>query len=348
MSRPLDPVDAKLLNLIQAGVPLVERPFAELGQVVQQTEQQVLQRLGRLCGPPPAPIRQISAIFDSKSLGYQTSLVASRVDGSHLDAAAAVINQHPGVSHNYRRNHAYNLWYTLAVPPHSRLGLEKTAELLHRCSGAQATRLMPTLKLFKIGVKFDVGAEADITARADSPAYTDAQRSQADQYIITAADVPMIRVLQQDLPLVERPFDLWAQEAGVSVEQLLQAAQRFEQRKQMRRFSAVLRHRQVGFSANAMGVWVVPAQEADRFGQTAAGFSAVSHCYLRPTYPDWPYSVFTMVHAPSPPQCESVLAAISEATGVKDYAALYSTCEYKKTRVKYFLGDIEQWEAARG
>jgi siroheme decarboxylase len=107
----------------------------------------------------------------------------------------------------------------------------------------------------------------------------------------------------------------------------------------------VLRHRQAGFGANAMGAWVVPPEARETFGTTAASFSAVSHCYERPTYQDWPYSIFTMVHGQSREDCEQVLKAISVATGVTEYAALYSSQEYKKVRVKYFTGDIEAWEA---
>jgi len=125
---------------------------------------------------------------------------------------------------------------------------------------------------------------------------------------------------------------------------LLEAGQRFQDEHRMRRFAAVLRHRQAGFGANGMGVWVVPPGQQEEFGRKAASFLAVSHCYLRPTYPDWPYSIFTMVHAPTQPQCDEVLAAIAETTGIDDYAALYSTKEYKKTRVRYFAGDIEAWE----
>jgi siroheme decarboxylase len=112
----------------------------------------------------------------------------------------------------------------------------------------------------------------------------------------------------------------------------------------MRRFSAVLHHRRAGFSANAMGVWAVPREQVEQFGKTAAGFDFVSHCYERPTFPDWPYNLFTMVHAPTTEACEENLDEISRATGIARSAALYSTHEYKKTRVKYFFGDIERWE----
>ena len=100
----------------------------------------------------------------------------------------------------------------------------------------------------------------------------------------------------------------------------------------------------MGIAANAMGVWVVRPEEAEAFGKTAATFKAVSHCYLRRSYPDWPFNMFTMVHAATAGECEAVLAAISRETGITEYTALYSTKEYKKQRVRYFTDDVERWE----
>jgi siroheme decarboxylase len=347
---PLDPLDQQLLNVLQTQIPFVARPFAQLADQLHTTEADLLARIQALKGTPEKRgiIRQISAIFDSKSLGYHSTLVAARIDEDVLDAAAAIINRHPGVSHNYRRNHAFNLWYTLAVPPDSALGLQQTLAILHEQSGSHSTRMLPTLRLFKIGVKFDMTADADSEAPAASssaPAYTEAQREIASARPLTATDKEMIRILQQDLPIVAEPYALLAQRTGVSVDVLLAAAQEFLDRRLMRRFSAVLRHREAGISANAMGVWAAPAEQTESFGTTAAGYPAVSHCYLRQSYPDWPYNIFTMVHAPTQAQCEAVLAAISAATGVKEYAALYSTKEYKKVRVQYFTPDVSQWES---
>ena len=188
--------------------------------------------------------------------------MAAKVPEAELERAAAVISQHPGVSHNYRREHEYNLWYTLALPPDSRLGLDGTAQLLHRLSGATATRLLPTLRLFKIGVKFDFGSESDAAPHRpcaaagadDGSGFTQELQDRATALPLTEADKRMIRVLQQDLPIESRPFDSWAEQAGVAVGDLLSAAETFRSQGRMRRFSAVLRHREVGFSANAMGV----------------------------------------------------------------------------------------------
>ncbi len=346
MASSLSDFDAQLLNLIQRELPLVARPFEQLARQLGCPQQQVLDRLSALRAPPQPVIRQISAIFDTKALGYRSSLVAARVDSDRIEQAAAALSEHPGVTHNYERNHPFNLWYTLAVPGDSRLGREKTVEILHRRSGAVSTRLFPTLKLYKIGVSFDLSGETDAAARSESPAFSDEDREKAMRFTITDADKRMIRVLQQDLPITEQPFDDWARQAGVSVEQLLAAAEGYKQTSRMRRFAALLHHRAAGVKANAMGAWAVLAEKQDAFGSLAASYAAVSHCYLRPTYQDWPYCIFTMVHGVSEDDCNATLRAISQASGVREYLALYSTREFKKTRLKYFAGDIEAWEAS--
>ncbi len=344
MRSPLSAIDARLLNLLQRQIPLTRRPFAAIADQLQLAESEVIARITALKSKPSPVIRQISAIFDTKSLGYQSTLVAARVSEADLDRAVSVINTHPGVTHNYLRNHPFNLWYTLAVPPDSRLGLERTLDILHRESSALATRIFPTLKLYKIGVSFDLSSGADPVARSSDPAFSESDRVVGSSFSVSAADKRMIRVLQEDLPLVSCPYDVLAEEAQVTPEEFLVAAQTYLSQKRMRRFAAVLHHRQAGFIANRMGVWNVRAGQQDAFGSTASSFAAVSHCYLRPTYEDWPYSIFTMVHAPTEGGCDAVLREISMATGVKDYLALYSLREYKKTRLRYFTGEIGDWE----
>ena len=340
MSVQLDTISRDLLDAIQAEFPLVERPFAELAQKLHVTEEYLIARTAALKDKSGGVIRQISAIFDSRALGYESCLVAAKIDPEKLDGAVAAINAHPGVSHNYQRNHTYNLWYTVAVPPDSRLGLERTVNILHKQSGANITRLLPALKMFKIGVKFDLSGDGETVRDKQAKLHQQAQKID-----VTARDKAMIRVLQQDVPVVDRSFDLWAQQAECSVAELLDAARRYIDLGMMRRFSAVLRHRVAGFGANAMGAWVVPTEKQEEFGAAAASFNAVSHCYLRPTYEDWPYSLFTMVHGKQTGDCEDVLLEISRVTGIHEYTSLYSTQEYKKVRVKYFTPEIEQWES---
>jgi DNA-binding Lrp family transcriptional regulator len=111
--------------------------------------------------------------------------------------------------------------------------------------------------------------------------------------------------------------------------------------------AAILYHRRAGFSANGMGVWKVPEGRELEIGRRMAAFRGISHCYQRPTYADWPYSVFTMAHGRSKEECDAVLDAIAEATGISERATLYSSTEFKKVRMLYFTDDFRRWEEER-
>jgi siroheme decarboxylase len=338
-SRMIDTVDKEILNLVQREFPLKREPFDALGSCLGLAGDEVIRRIDAL--KRGRVVRQISAIFDTRVLGYQSSLVAARVAPEKINAAAKAINSHPGVSHNYERNNEFNLWYTVAVPPGSKLGLEDTVEVLHKISGAERTRILPTLKLFKIGVTLDMKEGA--TAKKETPHYGEADREKADRNI-SEEDKAAIRALQEDVPLTPRPFDLWGQRIGLSYEELLERAHDLQQRKIMRRFSAVLYHRKAGFRANAMGVWKVPPERIEEVGNMFAQYQAVSHCYQRPVYEDWPYALFSMVHGRTEEECELVLDAMAAESGLTEWASLYSTREYKKTRVRYFTPEMEAWE----
>tara|TARA_Y100000589_G_scaffold254639_2_gene243498 strand:- start:6137 stop:7177 length:1041 start_codon:yes stop_codon:yes gene_type:complete len=343
-SLTLCDLDAKLLNRIQSSIPLTATPFATLAEELGVDESTCIERL-HVLRHDLNYIRQISPIFDTHALGYQSSLVAAKVAPEKIEHAVKVINSHPGVSHNYQRDHAFNLWYTVAVSPDSPLGLEKTVEKLHELSGAQSTRLLPTLKLYKIGVKLNMGNTQNDSPKANH--FTQADRDQKSTPL-TQLDRELIRVLQQDLPLVSRPFNAIAKQVGCTVQDLLDACQRYLDRKQMRRFSAVLHHRKAGFGANAMGVWQCPENQIDEMGSKCAAFDEVSHCYHRPAYDDLPYTLYTMVHGKTPEDALDVLKRIQKVTGIQNYSALWSTKEFKKVRVQYFTDDQAQWEAQNG
>jgi DNA-binding Lrp family transcriptional regulator len=330
----------RLLASVQEEFPLTTRPFHDLAVKVGLAESEVLKIIQLL--KEQEVIRQISAIFDTRCLGYQSSLVAMRVDSKREDEAAETINGHPGVSHNYRRNHAFNIWFTVAVPPNSRLGLQKTVDLFHALSGAESTRPMPTLKLFKIGVNLDVTGDRPTDQRS-APQYTEEMRHRPKNEI-TSAEVELIRILQEDMPVVSKPYQVLADQIGISEAELFAMAGRLMKEGKLRRFAAVLNHRKAGFVANAMGVWDVSSEEILKIGNQMGSFSAVSHCYQRPVYPDWPYSIFTMVHGRNKEECDKILETISQTTGITRYEALFSTKEYKKIRLKYFTSEIGAWE----
>ena len=331
----MDLVDRKILNIIQTRFPLVEMPFAEIGDEVELPEEEVIERIGELKGKNV--VRQISAIFDTRRLGYKTTLVAMRLPADELDAAAQIINVHPGVSHNYARNGQFNLWFTVAVPPYE--DLAETVEDMASRTGAESYRLMPTIKFFKIGVNFDMVKEEGAARKYYSPdGYDRADGQNWNKAMpITDFEIEVIRELQEDVELTPRPFSPMAERLGIPLQELFDIADSLQERSLMRRFSAVLHHRRAGFRSNAMAVWKVPSERAIEVGNIMAQSRWVTHCYERPTFPDWPYTHFTMIHATSQDTCEDVAAELSEATGISEYQLLYSTREYKKTRVRYFV-----------
>jgi DNA-binding Lrp family transcriptional regulator len=335
----LDELDRRLLNIVQARFPLVPAPYREIGQLLGISGTQVIHRLQ--CMKEQRILRQISAIFDTRAMGYKSSLVAVKAPPNQVDQVAEVINQHPGVSHNYRRNHEFNLWYTIAVPPAS--SLEATVEALNRLSGALASRILPTLRLFKIGVELDMEGSRPLDARSE-PHYSEDKRSRAAQLPLTEQDVAIVRELQEDLPLIDFPFRAIAEKLGMTEGQLFRHISQLMETGRMRRLAGILYHRQAGFKANPMAVWAVPPERTHEVGTIMASFTAVSHCYQRPTYPDWPYNIFTMVHGRSARECQEVIKAIANATGVTDYLLLYSSKEYKKVRLRLFVPEFDAWE----
>lgn len=338
----LSDFDRDLLNALQWDFPIVPRPFAAIAERLGVEESVVLERVNAV--KEIGVLRQMSAIFDTRALGYQSALIAARVAPEHIDEAAAIINEHPGVSHNYKRNHSYNLWYTLATPPGE--DFDAHVETLHRSSGSLVTRKLPTLVLYKIGVKLDMTGKTAANAKAEVLAHEKPERrSDMPAPVLSDLERTAISVVQADLPVVERPFAAQAEVIGCTEDELLELLASFLERKLMRRFAAVMNHRSAGFKANAMGVWAVPEDRLEEVGPQMAGFAAVSHCYRRPTYEDWPYTVFTMVHGRSARECEATIEAIRDETGVDEHALLWSIKEYKKVRIKYFTDDWSDWTA---
>jgi DNA-binding Lrp family transcriptional regulator len=336
---PLDDLDRRLLNLMQGGFPLVERPYAEVAERAGVPEGEALRRVERLVRD--RIIRQVTPIFDTRVLGYQSMLVAARVDSEHPHRAATIINSHPGVSHNYLRNHEFNLWFTIAVEPDSRLGLDGTLEVLQRLTGAESVRQLPTLRLFKINMDL----EMEQGTKALAAAGVAEEPKEPDPIPLSELDVAVIRTLQGDLPVVSEPYAPAAAGLGLSQERLLEHLESMRERKALRRVAAILFHRRAGFSANGMGVWKVPEEQVLDLGPRMASFRGVSHCYQRPTYPDWPYSVFTMAHGRSKDECDAILDSIAQETGIDERRTLYSSTEFKKIRLLYFTDDQKKWEA---
>jgi DNA-binding Lrp family transcriptional regulator len=414
----LDSTDRLLLDALQGAFPLCERPFDELGRRAGIEEAEAVRRVREL--KDAGLIRWIGAIFDSAALGYRGALVALELPAGRIEAAAQIVSAHPGVTHNYQRDHVFSLWFTLTTPPGT--DPQRHAAALASEAGAERYLFLPAVRLFKIGVRFamsDEGVDPEEISRNGRPrvdrsedglkpalrtgpqdglkpalrtgpqdglkpalrtspsslkpqasslksqssalsaqhsvlspqssALSTQHSALSTQHSVLSPQSPAsslqpaVRALQEDLPIEPRPFETLATLAGMSVAELLEKGRDFLASGMMRRYAAILRHREAGFTVNVMSVWRVPEDKAEEAGRRMAEFAEVSHCYQRPTAPGWPYSHYAMIHARSEEEASRVVRQIASRTGLRDYALLRTVREFKKTRVKYFTPEIVEW-----
>ena len=325
----LDDFDKDLLNEIQQEFPLDRRPYHRLALKMGSEPGRVMERIKSL--KESGIIRQLSAIFDTRKLGYKSSLVAMKVDHERLLDVANTISRHPGVSHNYERNHDLNLWFTIAVPPNN--SIQDEVNRFASLKGVRATRMLPTLRMFKIGVKLDMNEKKK---REVKPSEIK-KRVRQEPFGGSGQDRRFVRELQKDLPVTERPFLGMAERLGMSEEDVFARLRHYEEIGVMRRYAAILRHRDAGFLANGMIVWKVPDEQIPEIGERLGAFPQVSHCYQRPAYPDWPYTVFSMIHCRTRDEAADIARTIQSQIGIEQYRILFSEREFKKSRVEYFV-----------
>jgi DNA-binding Lrp family transcriptional regulator len=373
----VDELDRQLLNSIQADVPLVARPFGQLAGRLGCDEAAVLDRIVAL--RQAGIIREISAIFDAVALGYRQALVALSVPADGLDQAGQIAASHPGVSHCYGRSGEMNLWLTLATSPGSRLGLEASAALLARLVGATRHMVLPTLRRYKLQVRFDMEGDEPTPAPGTGSAAPqeqgacprssnthqhapDPSANSGDRHLrpggtarrdygasplppLTDTRIRVIRALQIDLPGQSEPFVPLAAAEALDVDTLLDLGRQMLEAGHMRRYAAVLHHRAAGSKANVLVAWAADAAQADADGTRAAQVAGISHCYLRPAGPGWPYNLYTMIHGRSEQDCRLAIETILATTSLTGHVELWTAAEYKKRRVRLFGPEEAQWES---
>ena len=329
MQQELTAEDSNLLDEIQNDLPLTPRPFKEIGRLAGIGEENCIRRLNALL--EKGVLREISAIYNAAHLGYKSTLVAAAVSPEHLEEAALRINKHPGVSHNYQRDHRYNLWFTLTIP--DTRDFEQEIGRLDEGGRFLSCHILPSLKNFKLGVRFNVGKR-----KAHSSARTPSAPPEGSRSSIRSLQemIPLIRELQKPFPLCRYPWKSIGEVLSMEESTVLEKIGELKRMKVIRRIAGVLRHRKAGFVANGMACFPIPETDIQEAGERAARFPEVSHCYQRPVFPDWPYSLFAMVHSKSDEECQAAIESIGEAIGCSNGITLYSTREFKKERVKYF------------
>lgn len=321
--------DARLLELLQREFPLVARPFEEIGIRLGISESEVIERVSKL--KSDSVIRQISAIFDSAALGYSSELVAFKVEPTALEAVAAVVSVHKGVSHCYSRDADYNLWFTITIGPE--MDLSEEISRLADTPGVASYLRLPQKRLFKIGVFLDVTGEDASKRDATSQNPPEISRNLGH---LDPKFRPFVRVLQQNLPISQTPFSDLAAPANMTEADLLAAARQLLADGTMRRFAAVLRHVTAGFKVNAMVCWAATEDKIEEAGAKLAEHPSVSHCYERAISPHWPWPLYTMIHCRTESELAQVISELKSASGLTEYRVLRTLKEFKKSRVIYF------------
>ncbi len=330
MNAPLDPIDFSLVNDWQRDFPLVSRPYAELARSLGLSETGVLARLKKLTGD--GTVSRIGAVFRPHTLGWST-LAAVSVPENRIEAVAQVINGYPEVNHNYEREHAFNLWFVATAP-----GREQIAQVLTEIGRAVGSIVLdlPMLENFHIDLGFDLRSPGhsrrphldSIRRPHESPA---PPRLEAADYALTAA-------LEGGLALAARPYARLASTLGVSEEAILARIARLLELDIIRRFGVVVRHRELGYAANAMVVWDIPDAAVSEVGRLLARQSAVTLCYRRPRrLPDWRYNLFSMVHGLDRQAVLAEVARMRNELGLEHLACqpLFSRRRFKQCGARY-------------
>lgn len=318
----LDQRDAEVLEALQEEFPISSTPFAIIGQMVDMSEKEVIKRVSRL--RTSGALRAIQMKWDPRALGCSVALVIASVDEGDLEQAVDVIAGHPGISQCYQRNHEFNLWMTLCLPPDSALGLNGTVSAIASAAGARSAYALPAVRQYRDG---QLEPEGETVSRA--PEESDRRR---------------IRILQDEIPIQPRPFDLFARQLNEPAEELLDFVRRERERGAITRIGPVLPSARSRFTSSAMGVWSVPSERVDDVGKLLSSDEAITSCTVRESQSDWPYNLFTIIQGRSVDECEGTMARLGKAAGVTDHQTLFPLHEYKQTRMALFPQNLEAWE----
>jgi DNA-binding Lrp family transcriptional regulator len=313
-----------LLTIVQASLPLEPRPFRALGERVGIEEQAAIDLLSRL--KASRTVRKIGPVFEPAALGLATELGAAEVAPEHLDAVGKAVAAWPEVTHCYVREHRINLWYAGVAA--SEAWFAEAGERIRAMEGVTGIWQLPMLRRFKIRVQFDLGG-----SRVSAPPLRGGGRLKPAPP--TANDTALIALLQRDLPLVPEPFAALAKGSRWSAEEVLTALRQWAADGRIRRYGALVSHRRLGFTANAMVVASVPAERIEEVGELLASSPSVSHCYERPPFAGFPYNLYAMVHGRSREECLDTATALMCEAAVDSWQALFSTHEYGKSSPDY-------------
>ncbi len=317
-------LDLALLNNYQRAFPLCSRPYAELAQQLQISEHEALQRLLQL--KQAGSISRIGPVFRPNSIGVST-LAALAVPSAQLEQVAALVNAYPQVNHNYQREHDYNLWFVATADEPARLA--STLEQIRSETGCPLLDL-PLVKDYYIDLGFDLGGGK--VAQRQPQAHVSIRPN--------AAQRSLIGILQGGLPMVSEPYREIAERLGTSEVTILEQISDWQKAGIIKRFGVVVRHHELGYTANAMVVWDIPDHQVEAVGQQLAKDQAVSLCYQRPRrLPDWHYNLFCMIHGKDRATVEAHIEQLARQHDLQSIPrqSLFSLKRFKQRGAHYVL-----------
>ncbi|MBN1815968.1 MAG: hypothetical protein JW828_01320 [Sedimentisphaerales bacterium] len=324
MNLPLSDFEKVLLTVLQDPLPICRHPFAEVGVRLDGDELTVIEAIQDL--KAKGWIRRFRGQINYRALGRTAVLAAASVSEDKLSETVERINAERGVSHNYLRDHPYNVWFTLQGGNEEEIE-KKLTELGRQCGVTFYP--LPAIKLFKLDVRFRLTGKAPAAApiRIDPMTPGDTELSLLEQKVLPR--------LQDDLPLVPAPFDTLAGR-DLAVVEVLDVIHSLMEKGVLRRIAAVLDHYRLGYTANVMFCATVDSPRIDSVGRTLAAVPQVSHCYERKTFPGFPYNLFAMMHARTQGQIHNAVQRFVTTHGIAEYALLGTIQELKKQPVRLF------------
>jgi len=322
----MNEIDKILLEELQSDFPLVSQPFKQTGESCNISEEEVIERINQY--KSNGLIRDLAPVINANRIGYKNTLVAVQVDEKSIDEVASKINTHPGVSHNYLRDYKYNVWFTLAVK--KEIDFETEIKNILNSTSVTNYLILPSIHTFKIAVNFR---------------FTDKKYHHSNEQVrhpktdINLSDIEkqIINELQACLDIIPQPWKAIADSLSIPESQLFDSINHLKEAGVIRRISVAMRHRNVGFTSNAMTCFNIPEDKITEDGEKVAKYVQVTHCYHRQAHPDWKYPLFAMIHARSKEEGDAIISSIAHDINCDDYIVLYSPKELKKERVKYIL-----------
>jgi DNA-binding Lrp family transcriptional regulator len=317
----LGKLQKQLCNVLQDGLPICPKPYADLAEFLNNNEETILQEIREL--KKAGVIRRICALINHHSLGMVSTLVAAHIPEENLQEVAEAVNSLENVSHNYLREHYYNLWFTLQVESPEQI--EVTLSHLSGRFGVDFYSL-PIERVFKLDVRFDAEGEGQFSDTGQIPETKVVKLNKTEKQIL--------RRLEDDLDVISEPFDFLCSKE-LKLEVVLRIIQGLIDKGVIRRIAAIVDHRKLGFVANVLFCSEVPEDKIIEAGEALTRFGAVSHCYERKTVEDWPYNLYAMMHGKSMGEIQHLISKFTEAQRIDSFELLPTAAELKKEPVKH-------------